>query len=118
MQQKMRKEGEKIMSKYHELTDDERAKALAKAKVMRKARADFKTQITNGTVSVDEILNSQDDPVIGKIKVADVLEAIPGVGPSKREMIMDEIGISENRRIRGLGTHQKEAIKEKMLMYM
>ena len=106
------------MSKYHELTNEERAKALAKAKAMRKARADFKSQITEGLVSVDDILNNQDDPVIGKIKVADVLEAIPGIGPSKRELIMDEIGISENRRIRGLGAHQKEAIKEKMLMYM
>ena len=106
------------MSKYHELTDEERAKALAKANQMRKARAEFKSRITEGMVSVDEILDSQSDSVIGKIKVADILEAIPGIGPAKREQIMDEIGISENKRLRGLGIHQKEAIKEKMLMYM
>ena len=105
------------MSKYHKLTDGERAKALEKAKKMRKLRADFKNGITNGLVTIDDILDSQDDPVIGKIKVADALEAIPGIGPAKREQIMDEIGISENRRLRGLGVHQKDALRKKMSLY-
>ena len=37
------------------------------------------------------------------MKVLAVLESLPGVGKVKARRIMEEIGISETRRVRGLG---------------
>ena len=48
---------------------------------------------------------------IGKMKVAAVLESLPGVGKVRAGKIMEEIGISESRRVRGLGTQQLAALE-------
>ena len=50
------------------------------------------------------------DDVIGKLKVVALLESLPGVGKVKARAIMAEIGISESRRVRGLGPHQAAAL--------
>lgn len=66
-----------------------------------------------GSVSLDELLSSADnDDIVGKMKVVAALEALPGVGKVKARRIMDEIGISETRRIRGLGDQQRRALRE------
>ena len=41
-----------------------------------------------------------------------VLESLPGVGKVKARRTMEELEISENRRVRGLGTHQRRALLE------
>ena len=38
------------------------------------------------------------------------MEALPGVGKATARSIMSEVGISEARRVRGLGPHQREAL--------
>jgi ribosomal protein S13 len=38
--------------------------------------------------------------------VLSLLESLPGVGRVTAKTIMTEIGISESRRVRGLGPHQ------------
>jgi hypothetical protein len=35
---------------------------------------------------------------------------MPGTGKIKAKRLMEELGIAENRRIRGLGAKQKEAL--------
>ena len=47
-----------------------------------------------------------------EIMVLAVLEALPGVGKVKARRTMEEIGISETRRVRGLGEQQKKALLE------
>ena len=47
------------------------------------------------------------EDVIGKMKVVAVLESLPGVGKVKARRTMEEIGISENRRVQGLGEQQR-----------
>jgi ribosomal protein S13 len=44
------------------------------------------------------------------MKVSALLEALPGVGKVRARQIMEEIGISESRRVRGLGTNQVTAL--------
>jgi len=44
------------------------------------------------------------------MKVLAVLESLPGVGKVKARRTMEEIGISETRRVRGLGTQQRQAL--------
>ena len=38
------------------------------------------------------------------------LEALPGVGKVKAKRTMEDIGISESRRVRGLGDQQRAAL--------
>ncbi|MDR1189320.1 MAG: helix-hairpin-helix domain-containing protein [Bifidobacteriaceae bacterium] len=96
------------------LTPEQRAQALKKAAEARQARADVKNGLKAAERSLSEVLAlGSEDEVIGKIKVAALLEALPGVGKVKAKAIMSEVGISESRRIRGLGPHQREQLIER-----
>jgi hypothetical protein len=93
------------------LTPEERAAALEKAAWARKERAEVKNRLKRGSVTLPEILmQSQTDDVIGRMKVSALLESLPGVGKVRAKQIMERLGIAESRRIRGLGTNQRDAI--------
>lgn len=93
-------------------TPEARTAALAKAAEVRQARAELKTRLKAGTVTLTDILvKAAYDDVIGKTKVASLLEAIPGVGKVRRIQIMDRLGIHEGRRVRGLGENQRQALE-------
>ena len=93
------------------LSPEQRAAALEKAAQARKARAELKERLKLGTVSLRELFAQADsDDVVGKMKVLAVLEALPGVGKVKARRTMEEIGISETRRVRGLGAQQQKAL--------
>jgi len=96
------------------LTPEQRAAALQKATAARQARAEVKNRLkySQGVLS-DVIAQGQQDDVIGKLKVVALLESLPGVGKVKARAIMSEIGISETRRVRGLGPHQARALVER-----
>ena len=55
----------------------------------------------------------QSDDTVGKMKVSAVLESLPGVGKVKAANIMEELGISETRRVRGLGSNQVAALESR-----
>jgi ribosomal protein S13 len=55
---------------------------------------------------VTPIKQGQNNDVICKMKVSALLEALPGVGKVRAKQIMEEIEISESRRVRGLGANQ------------
>ena len=40
------------------------------------------------------------------MKVSALLESLPGVGKVRAKQIMERLGISESRRVRGLGSNQ------------
>ncbi|HEY8721039.1 integration host factor, actinobacterial type [Pengzhenrongella sp.] len=96
------------------LTPEQRSAALQKATAARQARAEVKNRLkySQGSLS-DVIAQGQQDDVIGKLKVVALLESLPGVGKVKARAIMSEIGISETRRVRGLGPHQARALVER-----
>jgi len=96
------------------LTPEQRAAALQKATAARQARAEVKNRLkySQGSLS-DVVAQGQQDDVIGKLKVVALLESLPGVGKVKARTIMSEIGISETRRVRGLGPHQVKALIER-----
>lgn len=94
-----------------QLSDEQRQAALAKAAEARRARAELKEKLKTKAMTLAEFLDEADkDDVIGKMKVLAVLEALPGVGKVKARRTMDEIGISETRRVRGLGEQQRKAL--------
>lgn len=64
-----------------------------------------------GSLSLSELISRADsDDTVGKMKVLAVLEALPGVGKVKARRTMEEIGIADTRRVRGLGEQQRRAL--------
>lgn len=95
------------------LTEEQRREALAKAAEARKRRAEIKAQLKTGSLGLGEVLRRSDDDILGKMKVSAMLEALPGVGKVRALKVMEELGISPTRRIRGLGDKQKQALQER-----
>ena len=95
-----------------QLTDAQRKQALKKAAQTRKKRATLKQQLKDGKKSVKSVLNKADDPIIARMKVKDLISSLPGYGKTKTEKLMEELGIAADRRIKGLGSRQKEALIE------
>jgi DNA uptake protein ComE-like DNA-binding protein len=94
------------------LTPEQRAAALEKAAAARRARAALKVRLkTRSTSLADVLADGEHDDVIGKMRVVAVLEALPGVGKIKAQRIMDDLEISPSRRVRGLGTKQRQALE-------
>jgi S13-like H2TH domain len=99
------------MSNPPVLSDEERAAALAKAVEARRIRAELKQRLKMGSITLVELLEqAETDELIGKTKVLAVLQSLPGVGKVKARRTMEEIGIAENRRIRGLGDNQRSEL--------
>jgi hypothetical protein len=92
-----------------QLTPEQRADALKKAAAARKARAEIKAELKSGKLKLEDILARSDDTV-GKMKVSAVLEALPGVGRVRATKLMEELDISTSRRVRGLGSKQREQL--------
>jgi len=96
------------------LTLDEKRKALQKAQEMRSKRAQVREQLKKGTLTLREVLERADDEVIGKMRVAYLLQSLPQVGKVTCQKIMQEIGIHESRRVQGLGKRQIGALLERL----
>jgi hypothetical protein len=93
------------------LSPEQRAAALAKAAEVRRARADLKEQLKQGKVTLAEMLGrAESDDVVGKLKVATVLQAMPGIGKVKALQTMEKLKIADSRRLRGLGEQQRKAL--------
>ena len=89
------------------LTPEQRSAALEKAAAARRERAEVKNRLKYSQGSLEDVIKQgQTNDVIGKMKVSALLEALPGVGKVRAKQIMEEIEISESRRVRGLGNNQ------------
>ncbi len=94
------------------LTPEQRTAALEKAAAARRARADVKNRLKNSGASLADVLeDGQKNDVVGKMKVSALLEALPGIGKVRAKQIMERLGISETRRVRGLGANQVAALQ-------
>lgn len=94
-----------------ELSDEARRAALAKAAEVRRRRSVLKQQLKSGELTFRKLLDGvEGDDVVGKMKVLAVLESLPGVGKVKARRTMDEVGIAESRRLRGLGDQQRASL--------
>jgi hypothetical protein len=93
------------------LTPEQRQAALAKAAEARRARAEIKERLKMGSITLAELLQQADaDDMVAGIKVLAVLESLPGVGKVRARRMMEQIGISEARRVRGLGAQQRDSL--------
>ncbi len=93
------------------LSASERADALQKAAAARAARAEAKERLKNGQTSAADIIRSAaEDDALARMRVAELLEALPGIGKVRAAAIMEQLGIAASRRVRGLGIHQRQAL--------
>jgi hypothetical protein len=92
------------------LTPEQRQQALEKAAEARRKRAELKAQLKSGNTSLATVLGKDDDETVGKMKVSAVLESMPGVGKVRARKIMEKLDNSASRRVRGLGSKQKDAL--------
>lgn len=96
------------------LTPEQRHAALEKAAKVRRERAEIKEKLKLGNMTLPELLKrAEKDETIGKMKVISVLESLPGLGKVKARRLMETVGISESRRLQGLGAKQRtDLLKE------
>ena len=100
-----------VMPQPPALTAEQRQAALDKAARVRRDRAEVKEKLKMGSLSLSDLLSrAESDETIGKMKVLSVLESLPGLGKVKARRLMETVGISETRRLQGLGANQREAL--------
>ncbi len=95
-----------------QLTPQQRQAALEKAAAARRQRAEVKNRLKHSGTSLSDVLElGTSNEVIGKMKVLDLLQSMPGLGKVRARQLMNKIGISETRRVRGLGNKQVAALQ-------
>ena len=98
------------------LTSQQRKQATETAIRVRRERAALKESVRSGDISVTEALKkAATSEAIAGIKVIDLIECIPSIGPVRATALMAELKISSSRRIRGLGSLQAEALMQALI---
>lgn len=93
------------------MSEEQRAAALERAAQARRVRAEVKELLKSGSLDLPGLLvRASEDELIGGIKVSAVLASMPGTGKVKAKRLMEELGIADNRRLRGLGDKQRASL--------
>ena len=96
------------------LTPEQRRAALEKAAEARRVRAELKELLKTGSRTFPEVLElAETDEIVAGTKVSSIVVSLPGVGKVKGKRLMEELEIAPNRRLRGLGPRQREALLER-----
>ena len=84
------------------LTEEERRVNTEKAIAARCRRAEVKQQLHDGKISLEDVLNMKDDPIVNRMRIEEL----------KCYVIMEKLEIASNRRIKGLGSIQSRKLIE------
>ena len=99
-----------------QLTAEQRQQALFKAAISRKRRAEVKSKMKNGEISIDDILLlAKTEDALAKMRVKELLESLSGVGKVRAQSLMERLNISPSRRIQGLGRLQIKQLREEFM---
>lgn len=94
-----------------ELDPETRAAALEKAAEARRVRAELKQMLKSGGIGLREVLDQVGEAdALAKMRVIDVIGAMPAYGPVKARRLMEDLDIAPSRRLRGLGPRQRQAL--------
>lgn len=97
------------------LSDLERKRASEIAVASRRDRSAAKSELIAGRISIFDLINDP-RPAIQKMRVVDLLVAVPGVGDRRAFLLMEKFGISKGRRIGGLGPKQISALRSELIL--
>jgi len=103
------------MPKPPELTPEVRAAALEKATRARRTRAEAKEKLKMGSLDMRELLAKIDGEgdearALASLKVVAALESMPGLGKVRARRLVEELKISPERRLQGLGRNQRQTL--------
>lgn len=90
------------------MTPEQRAAALEAAARARTARSQLKARLKNGEVTLAAALA---DGTAARMKVSELIAAMPGTGKVRTAAVMERAGIAGNRRVGGLGPRQRAALE-------
>lgn len=94
-----------------ELTQEERDGARKKALAARSERAEVKRGFGSGDLSFEQVLErAGSSEAVARLKTIELLEALPGVGRVTATKILEDHGVSVNRRLGGLGVKQRRGL--------
>lgn len=96
------------------LTEEQRRAALKKATETREKRAELSRQLKAGKKKAPQVIDQSDDPIVGRMRVSRLIASLPGFGKVRSQQIMEELGIDPSRRIGGLGSRQRDALKNRL----
>jgi transposase len=95
------------------LTSEQRQAALDKAAASRRERAEVKNRLKHSGATLAEVIKQgQTNEVVGKMRVSELLQSMPGIGKVRADQVMERLNISRTRRVRGLGVNQVAALLE------
>jgi transposase len=95
------------------LTSEQRQAALDKAAASRRERAEVKNRLKHAGATLAEVIKQgQTNEVVGKMRVSELLQSMPGIGKVRADQVMERLNISRTRRVRGLGVNQVAALLE------
>lgn len=97
------------------LSDRSRRKAGRSAVRARQERSEVKAKVASGQIYLFDLFGDERDS-IKRMKLADLLQAVPGIGSKRAELIMDRSEISKSRRLGGVGRRQIEALRQEFLL--
>jgi hypothetical protein len=96
-----------------QMSDEQRAAALAKAAEARRVRAEMSHLLKTGTLTLSEVFERADtDDIVAGTKITKVILSLPGMGKVSTKRLLEEHEIDESRRIRGLGSRQRRVLLE------
>lgn len=92
----------------HNMPQVDRAAATQAAVAARRARAALKEKLRAGELSAQKVLELAKDPTnaASRLRVTEYLSALPTIGATKTSRILEQLAISEKKRLGGLGIHQ------------
>ena len=104
-----------MSNKPPNLSAEVRAAAGIKAVASRRERAAVKAQLASGSIGIFDVINDGRES-IQRMRVHEMLDAAPGVGSRRAFILMAKAGISQTRRIGGLGSHQLQKLRSEMIL--
>lgn len=76
---------------------------------VRQARKNIKRDLKEGRIDLEHAIAL---PVMRRVRVRDLIRALPGVGEVATDEVMTRLSIAENRRVQGLGANQRAGLLE------
>jgi hypothetical protein len=90
-------------------SDERRLNALGRANAVRSARAKLKRELTSGNVAIEEVI-AQPPGFAERAKVADLLLAVPGLGPARTTGLLVRSQIPYGKTLTSLSERQRTVL--------
>lgn len=99
-----------------ERSDEQRRVALVEAQRVRQVQAQVKQMLKAGEVTFAQVLARVDDAdEVARMRVSDVLRALPRMGPVRSRRLMERLDIAASRRLGGLGERQRRDLLDEVV---